>query len=193
RGRDEPRRRLLALRAVAARERVGARLDHGRQRRDLRGAPVGLRRMAVRPRPGLPDADGAAGPPGRLRGGGVGLREAEPRQRGRVPAQGADAAVVVALPVRGEAAARGAAEVAVRAGLAPRAPLRERLPAPDPARDLDRAGERGLAVRGRARRAGAVAGARRRREAEGARPGSRARLVLPADDRGYHGRARALP
>ena len=39
RRRHEPRGHLLALRALAARERVAARLDHGRQRLDLRRAP----------------------------------------------------------------------------------------------------------------------------------------------------------
>ena len=38
RGRDQPGGRVLALRDVAARERVGARLGHGRERGDLRRA-----------------------------------------------------------------------------------------------------------------------------------------------------------
>ena len=48
RRRDEPGGRLLALRDVAARARVGARLGHGRQRRDLRGAADAYLRLDPR-------------------------------------------------------------------------------------------------------------------------------------------------
>src|SRR5439155_25854988 len=119
-----------ALRALAAGERVRARLDHRRQRRDLRGAALRLRRVAVRARPRLPGADGAARPARGLRARGARVREAEPRQRGRVPAQGADAAVVVAPSVRGGKPARPAAALPRGADLAPRPALRERLPPP---------------------------------------------------------------
>ena len=111
RRRHEPGGRLLALRDVAARERVRARLDHRRQRRDLRGAPLGLRRMAVRPRPRLPEPDGAAGRRAVYEPEALAFEKPSPRQRGRVPAQGADAAVVVAAPVRGRPAARRPAAV----------------------------------------------------------------------------------
>ena len=46
-GRGGPRGPLLALRAVAARAGVAARVDHRRQRRDLRRAPLGVRRAPV--------------------------------------------------------------------------------------------------------------------------------------------------
>src|SRR6266498_5661577 len=90
--------------------------------------------MALRPRPRLPEPDGAARPPGGLRAGGARLREAEPRHRGRVPAQGTHAAVVVAPTVRGAQSARRAAALSRRAALAPRAALRQRLSAPGAAR-----------------------------------------------------------
>src|SRR6267142_668542 len=48
RGWAEPRGRLLALRALAPRERVEARLDHRRQRLDLRDPPLRLLRAALR-------------------------------------------------------------------------------------------------------------------------------------------------
>ena len=62
RRRHEPRGRVLGVRALAARAGVAARLDHGRQRPDLRGAARRLRRRrpALRPRPGVPVPDGAA-------------------------------------------------------------------------------------------------------------------------------------
>ena len=67
--RDEPRRDVLAVRALAAPERVRARLDHRRDRPDLRRAPRGLRRRrpALRARPRLPVPDGAARQAGGLR------------------------------------------------------------------------------------------------------------------------------
>src|SRR5678815_3801520 len=92
--------------------------------------------MAVRPRPGVPDSDGAEGPPRGLRAGGHGLREAEPGERGRVPPQGADAALVVAVPVRGRPVARGSADVPVRAAVAPGPALRKRVSARRPAGDV---------------------------------------------------------
>ena len=116
-----------------------ARLDHRRQRRDLRGPALGLRRVAVRARPRLPGPDGAARPPRRLRARGARVREALARHRGRVPPQGADAALVVAAPVRGRQPARRPAALPRGAALAPRPPLRERLPPPGAARDERRA------------------------------------------------------
>ena len=87
-----------ALRALAARAGVAARLDHRRQRPDLRGAARGLRRRrpALRPRPGVPVPDGAARPAGRLRPRGDLGREAVARPRGRVPAQGAHVRALLA-------------------------------------------------------------------------------------------------
>ena len=84
RGRLEPRGRLLALRDVAARAGVGARLGHGRQRLDLRGAALGLRRgrSALRPRPLAAVRDGAARPAGGLRPrGDRASRSRRPRSR----------------------------------------------------------------------------------------------------------------
>ncbi len=49
-GRVQPGGRLLALRDGGARARVGARRGDRRQRRDLRGARVGLPRRSARPR-----------------------------------------------------------------------------------------------------------------------------------------------
>ena len=75
----EPGGRLLALRDLAARAGVGARLGHRRQRLDLRGAALGLRRgrPAVRPRPVAAVPDGAARPACGLRAGGDRVREAD--------------------------------------------------------------------------------------------------------------------
>src|SRR5207247_8112196 len=86
-------------------------------------------RAAVRARPRLPVPHGAARPPRRLRTRGPGDREAFPRSRGRVPAQGAHAdAELAARPERPHAPRRrGALPRADR--LAPAAALRERVTA----------------------------------------------------------------
>ena len=72
RRRDEPRGRLLAVRAVAPRAGVSARVGHGRQRADLRRAALGVDRRpaVVRARPGAAVPDGAARPARGLRPGG---------------------------------------------------------------------------------------------------------------------------
>ena len=89
---------LLALRDGAARGGVAARLDHRRQRLDLRGAARGLRRgrPALGPRPLVPVPDGAGGPPRGLRARGARVREADAVERDRVPAQGAHVRALLA-------------------------------------------------------------------------------------------------
>ena len=98
RRRLEPRGRLLALRDLAARAGVGARLGHRRERLDLRRAPLRLRRgrPALRPRPLAAVPDGAARPAGRLRPGGARVRAADAGDRDRVPAQGAHVRALLA-------------------------------------------------------------------------------------------------
>ena len=83
---------LLALRDVAARAGVGAGLGHRRQRRDLRGAPRGLRRGRPDhgPRPLVPVPDGQERLARRLPARGPGQREDGPVDRGRVGPQAAD-------------------------------------------------------------------------------------------------------
>ena len=133
--------RVLAVRARDARGRVAARLGHGRQRRRLCAAQVGLRRgrSALRPRPLASLPHGAAWPARGLRAAGAGLRAADAHQRERVPAEGADVRARVAdRPARANAA-RPAPRLPPRASLPPAPPLRERAAAPDPARQLDRA------------------------------------------------------
>ena len=132
RGRLEPRGRLLALRDVAARAGVGARLGHRRQRLDLRGAPLRLRRgrPALRARPLAPVPDGAARPAGRLRPGGARVREADAGDRDRVPAQGAHVRALLAdRPARPDAPPP-AARVPRRDPLPPSPALRQRPAAP---------------------------------------------------------------
>ena len=150
----QPRGPLLALRDGAARGGVAARLGHRRQRLDLRGAPLRLRRgrPEVGPRPRVPVPDGAGRPPRRLRARGAGVREADAVERDRVPAQGAHVRALL-----GDHAARLDAEAAPvrlpgRGDLAPAAPLRQRRPPPRPARDVARARRRGARLPGRARR-----------------------------------------
>ena len=90
-GRSESRRALLALRGLGARAGVERELDHGRQRRDLRRAPRGVRRgrPQVRARLRLPVPDGAGGTACGLRLRGDRGGEAGERARGRVRPQGA--------------------------------------------------------------------------------------------------------
>src|SRR5204862_2172122 len=138
---------------------------------------------AVWARPRLPGADGAARPPRGLRARGARVREAEPRQRGRVPAQGADAPLVVAPSLRGREPARSAAAVSRPAALASRAPLRERLSPRRAARDEHRSRRRRRSVPGGALRAGRVPGARGRGKAAPTGPRRWPRLLLLAHDR----------
>src|SRR3954470_646406 len=192
RRRHEPGGRLLALRAVAARPGVGARLDHGGQRRDLRRAPRGLRRGRTRhgPRPVVPVPDGQARVARGLRPRGPGDGENGPHHRGRVAAQAADDEPRVADRPARRPALPARLRPALRADdrLAPRAALR-----------LARA-SRGH----RRRRAAARAAAGLRRGARGprraARRGDRGRLAPCASAparallRAHHGlgRRRAL-
>ena len=76
-----------------------------------------------------------------------------------------------------------------RARVAPAPALRERDPAPRAAGLERRARRRGLGLSGCARRAAAVAPARRSRPAAAADPGRRARLLLPRRHVGDAGRA----
>ena len=107
--RPQQGRRLLALRARAARRRVAARLGHRRQRLDLRRAARGLRRgrPALRARPLAPVPDGAARAARGVRARGERVREGDADERGRVPAQGAHVRALLGDRRRGEDAARG--------------------------------------------------------------------------------------
>ncbi len=107
--RRQPRGRVLALRAVAAGQRVATRLGHRRQRLDLRRAADGLRRRrsALRPRPLLPVPDGAARPPRGVRARGARVREADADERGRVPPQGADVRALLGDRRRGAGCCAG--------------------------------------------------------------------------------------
>ena len=163
RGRDEPRGRVLALRALGARAGVAARVRHGGQRADLRGAArrLGGPRAVVRPRPRAPVPDGAARPARGVRPRrGLG-REAVEGHRGRVPAQGADAARRVGARLPRDAAA-GRAGLLRRARLAPATALRERDP-PCAVAGLERgAPRRGLGLSAGHASAARLAAARRR-------------------------------
>ena len=91
RGGDEPGGRLLALRDVAAGQRVRARLDHGGQRRDLRGPAPGLppRRRGDGPRPLVPVQHRQARAARGLRAGARGRRRRwSRRSRARARASG---------------------------------------------------------------------------------------------------------
>ena len=93
RGRHQPGGPLLALRDVAARAASRALASvTGRQRRDLRRAPRGLRRgrPGHGPRPLVPVQHRQARLARGLRAGGAGDREDGPDDRGRVRAQAAD-------------------------------------------------------------------------------------------------------
>src|SRR5581483_11991614 len=139
-----------------ARRRVAPGLRHRRQRRDLRRAPLRLRRgrPALRPRPLAPLPDGAARPPRRVRAGGGRLREADALERDRVPAQGADVRALLADRAARQDAARAAARLPARPPLTPPPPLRLGAAPPRPARELGRARRERLGLRRRARRPG---------------------------------------
>ena len=117
RRRHQPGRPVLALRDVAARAGVGARLGHRRQRRDLRGAPRGLHRGRPDhgPRPQLPVPMVKRGwravyvPAARA------TREDGPAHRGRVGAQAADDVPRVADRRQGRARRPARVLAAVRA------------------------------------------------------------------------------
>ena len=110
--------RLLALRDGAPRRRVEARLGHRRERLDLRGATGRLRRG--HPRFGhdllAPVSDGSARTASGVRARRGRLREADPDERKRVPAQGADVRALLAdrLARRDDAAPRAAVRAADR-------------------------------------------------------------------------------
>ena len=154
--RHEPGGRLLALRAVAARAGVGARVGDRRQRRDLRGPPRRLRRgrPGDGPRPLVPVADGQARLARGLRARRGGDREDGPDDRGRVAAQAADDEPRVAdrparrpaLPARLRPALRADGRLAPAAALrdarAPRRDRAERARRPRPAAAARRAGRR---------------------------------------------------
>ena len=160
---------VLALRAVAARAGVAARVDHGRQRRDLRGPPQRLRgaraRAEPRHRPAVPAAPRR--PALALRAGGGGERALRAHDLGGVGAQGPDAlALVERRPARRDARpARPASAVLRRADLAPVAALRDRPAARGPAARGARPGDDDAQRAGRGRRArawlGLALGARR--------------------------------
>ena len=201
----EPRGRLLALRAGAARGGVAARLDHRRQRLDLRGPPRRLRRgrPEVGPRPRVPVPDGAGGPARRLRARGARVREADAVERDRVPAQGAHVRALLADHAAGLDAEAAAARLPRRGRLAPAPPLRQRAAAPRPARDVARARRRGARLPGRARRRSSRCSrprCRRRdrallRRSSRGRPSSRSGTTCAAacPRRGRRRRARAEP
>ena len=124
-------RAVLALRAVAARAGVAARLDHGRQRRDLRGPPQRLR--GARARQGhdisFPFLLRRAGLRAVYEPGGGREREyPRPPPRARVGAQGPDARALVDDVLRGGMLDPRGQPPAVlrRADLAPPAALRDR-------------------------------------------------------------------
>ena len=141
RGGIEPRGPLLALRALAARAGVAPRLDHGRQRLDLRPPPRRLRRgrpaLGARPRVSLPD--GAGRPPRGLRARGARVREADTDERGGVRPQGADVRALLGDHAARLDAAAAAARLPRLGRLAPPAALRQRGAPPRPARDKHRA------------------------------------------------------
>ena len=185
--------------------RVAARLGDGRQRLDLRGPALGLRRgrSEVRPRPRVPVPDGAGRPPRGLRAGRPRVREADADERDRVPAQGAHVRALLADHAARLDAEAASARLPARRGLAPRAPLRERHPASRPARDVrSRSSARGSSTRSCS--PGSCCCSRRRRSAWGSpattsssrgRPSSRSGTTCGAacPRRGRRRRARAEP
>ena len=95
----EPRGRLLALRDLAARAGVGARLGHRRQRLDLRGAPRRTTSRSTRASAttsSLPYLMVQRGRRAVYDPEALALREADAGHRGRVPAQGAHVRALLA-------------------------------------------------------------------------------------------------
>src|SRR5204862_4719668 len=106
----------------------------------------------------------AARPAGGLRAGGARVREADADERDGVPAQGADVRALLADRRSRPDAARAASTLFRRDRLAPPPALRERDPAPRPARDIVRAARPRTRVPGRhGAPAGASRGSARRR------------------------------
>src|SRR5512133_492342 len=138
---------------MAAPQRVATRLDHRRDRADLRRAPQRLRRRrpTLRPRPRAAVSDGAARPPRRLRARSRRLGEAVAGHRGRVPAQGSDVRALLADRPARQDAAPARPDLLARGHLASASALRERAPAPDSARVVDRARPLRARLRDRAR------------------------------------------
>ena len=189
----ERRGPLLALRAVAARAGVAARVDHGRQRRHLRRAPLGVRRPPghVEPRHRAPVPAPAGRAARRLRAGCGGGRAGCAHDRRRVGAQGSDAVALVGRPA---APAGCSTRAASRRRTSPRCsrtaccatrPARctSRCSAACVARARSAASARALLVGHAAWLALALAGS--------ARAARRLRPLLRGRDRGHRGRPRA--
>ena len=128
--RPQPRGPVLELRAVAARAGVAPRVDHGRQRSDLRRPPIRVPRAlgGAQPRHRPPVPAPARRPRLAVRAAGRGDGAGGAVDVGRVGAQGADALpVLVRRAARRDAGpARVAGRLLRRARLAPAAAVRDR-------------------------------------------------------------------
>ena len=194
RGRHQPGGPLLALRDVAARARVGARLGHRRQRRDLRRAPGGVPR-------GRPAAWAttsrsrstwsSAGWRAVYVAGRAGDREDGPHDRGRVGAQAADDEPRVADRPARRAARPARLRAAVRADDRSRTgccATRRRCCTCSPRSRRWRCCARGRAYAAARGRPGGAAGRRRGRRPRARAPAARGPLL-----RAHHRRARRRP